>query len=129
MSENVFAIPQPMRYRCQVHRYYSGLSRLYVRCYKDRQELPAFYLLFTDVGYWEGPVNWQGVDFQAAPHDDCIDLLVKTGIIGPAVLQFPDAYAPITEHVTLYVAQTLHTPVRVIAGSATRIPDIPAELK
>lgn len=125
----VFDIANPMQYRCQIHLYHSRLSRLYIRAYKGNAPLPAFYLLFSDVGYWEGPVSWQGVNFRVAHKDVCIDLMLKTGMVGPAILQFPDAYASLTDHVDLYIGQTGQQPVRVVAGSATRLPDIPDALK
>lgn len=125
----VFNLKSPMVYRCQIHHYHSRLSRLYVRAYKGQAQIPAFYLLFSDVGYWEGPVSWQGIAFEIAPKDEAIELMLETGMIGPAIRQFPDAYASLTDHVNLYVTPTMHRPVRIIAGSASRILDIPPELK
>lgn len=127
-ADNIFGIAQPMIYRCHIHRYYSGLSRLYVRAFKGQQQVPAFYLLFSDVGYIEGPVNWQGVDFHIAPQQECLDLMLQTGMIGPAILQFPDAYASITDYARLYVARAAHSPLRIIASSAALLNDLPAEL-
>jgi hypothetical protein len=118
-----------MLYRCHVHRYFSGLSRLYIRVFKGQQTIPAFYLLFSDVGYYEGPISWQGADFDIAPEDDCIALMLKVGMVGEAILQFPDAYASITETAKLYIVTTTHTPVRFIAGGASLLTDIPNELK
>lgn len=125
----VFNVKSPMLYRCQLHHYHSRLSRLYIRAYKGNAPLPAFYLLFTDVGYWEGPVSWQGLAFEIAPKDEAIDLMLKTGMIGPAIHQFPDAYASLTDHVNLYVMPAAACPVRILAGSASRISDVPSELK
>lgn len=125
----VFNVKSPMLYRCQLHHYHSRLSRLYVRVYKGQAQFPAFYLLFADVGYWEGPVSWQGVAFEIAPKEDAIDLMLATGMIGPAIHQFPDAYASLTDHVQLYVMAAAGHPVRILAGSASRIADVPPELK
>ncbi|HEX2618881.1 MAG TPA: hypothetical protein VHL11_02010 [Phototrophicaceae bacterium] len=126
---NIFNLPNPMLYRCHVHRYFNGLSRLYIRVFKGHDSAPTFYLLFSDLGYYEGPITWEGADFGIATHHECITLMLQVGLIGEAILQFPDAYAAITETAKLYVVRTLHTPVRFIAGSATLLPDIPAELK
>lgn len=132
-NANIFNLPNPTLYRCHMHRYFSGLSRLYIRVFKGLMPtadlIPAFYLLFSDVGYYEGPVTWQGADFRIAPHEDCIALMLQTGLIGEAILQFPDAYASITETAHLYTVQTPHTPVRFIAGSATLLTDVPPELR
>jgi hypothetical protein len=129
MQTNIFNLPTPILYRCHVHRYYSGLSRVYLRVFKGNEQVPAFYVLFSDVGYFEGAVTWQGADFGIAPKEDAIELMLKVGMIGEAVLQFPDAYAAITETANLYVVRTTHSPVRMIAGSATLLPDIPDDLK
>lgn len=129
MTENILNLKNPMLYRCHLYRYYAGLSRVYMRAFYGQQQEPAFYLLFSDVGYIEGAVSWQGVDFKIAPEQECIDLMLKTGMIGEAVLQFPDAYASITDTAKLYVTQTMHQPTRIIASSVTMFKDIPAELK
>lgn len=129
MSSNIFNLPTPMLYRCHVHRYFSGLSRLYIRVFKGQQNIPAFYLLFSDVGYYEGPISWQGADFSIASEQEAIDLMLKVGMVGEAILQYPDAYASITENAKLYVITTMYTPVRFIAGGGSLLPDIPDELK
>ncbi|MDX1992714.1 MAG: hypothetical protein SF029_10000 [bacterium] len=126
---NLFNLPNPALYRCHVFRYYSGLSRLYLRVFKMQQEIPSFYLLFSDVGYIEGPVSWQGADFRIAPTEECIALMLKTGLVGEAILQFPDAYASITEYAKLYIVDTPNTPVKIIASSTALLPDLPPELK
>ena len=123
-----FAIPSPQLYRCQVYRYFSGLSRLYLSAFKPYQTVPAFFLLFSDVAYFEGPMGWESADFRLAPHDDCVALMLSAGIIGEAVLQFPDAYAAVTAAANLYTVQTPRASVRIIAGSAALLPEIPASL-
>lgn len=128
MADNLFNLPAPLLYRCHVLYYHTRLSRLYLRAFKGQQQAPAFYLLFSDVGYFEGPMTWQGADFSLASHDDCVALLLRTGMIGEAVLQFPDAYATITETARLYTVRTTHTPVQIIASSATMLMDLPADL-
>lgn len=125
---NLFNIATPELYRCQVYRYFNGLSRLYIALFKPYQNVPALYLLFSDVGYFEGPVNWQGANFDIAPAQDCIDLMLRCGIIGEAVLTFPDAYASITDIARLYYVPTPHSPVRIIASGATLLDEIPADI-
>jgi hypothetical protein len=122
----VFDIKAPQLYRCQVYRYFNGLSRLYLSAFKPQQNIPAFFLLFSDVGYFEGPVSWQSVDFYIAPPDECIELMLKTGMIGQAILQFPDAYASITDSAHLYAVDTPHSRVKIIAGSASLLDSVPA---
>ncbi|MBZ0295942.1 MAG: hypothetical protein K8L99_25505 [Anaerolineae bacterium] len=122
---NIFDLKAPELYRCQVYRYFNGLSRLYVGVFKPYQSVPAFYFLFSDVGYFEGPVNWQGADFDIAPDEECIDLMLRCGMIGEAILTFPNAYASITETARLYRARTQNIPVQIIASSVTMLNEIP----
>ena len=119
LAAPAFDIPSPQLYRCQVYRYFSGLSRLYVSAFKPYQTTPAFF---------EGPMGWESADFRRAPHDECVALLLETGIIGEAVRQFPDAYAAVTEAANLYIVRAPRVCVRVIAGSAALLPEIPASL-
>ncbi len=128
MAENIFNLTTPHQYQCHVHHYHSRLSRLYVRVFQGQAQIPAFYLLFSDVGYVEGPINWQGANVSIAPHQECIDLMLETGMIGPAVLQFPDAYAAITDSVHLYVIETTKNSVRIIGSSVARLATLPATL-
>ena len=125
---NIFQLRSPRLYRCQVYRYFNGLSRLYLGVFKPMQNVPAFYLLFSDVAYFEGPVNWESADFYIAEPQQCVDLLLKTGIIGQAVLQFPDAYASITDSARLYLVDTPQSQIRIIASSANRLEQIPSDL-
>jgi hypothetical protein len=124
----LFGIKTPQIYRCQVYRYFNSLSRLYLGVFRPYQQQPAFYLLFSDAGYFEGPLSWQSVDFHIAPAQECIDLLLRTGMIGEAIFTFPDAYAAITDTARLYRVETPHSPVQIIASSATMLDRIPAEI-
>ncbi len=124
----LFEVKAPQMYRCQAYRYFNGLSRLYIAAFKPQQNIPAFYLLFSDVGYFEGPLSWQSVDFYTAPADDCIALMLRTGMIGEAILTFPDAYASITDAAQLYRVDTPHTPVQIIASSVTLLAEIPSAI-
>jgi hypothetical protein len=124
----LFDIKAPQLYRCQMYRYFNGLSRLYLSVFKPNQNIPSFFLLFSDVGYFEGPVNWQSVDFYIAPSQESITLMLKTGMIGEAILQFPDAYASITDSAHLYVVDTPETRIKIIASSVSMLDSVPANL-
>ncbi len=128
-SVNAFNISNPERYRCQVFHYHRRLSRLYLGVYQGRREAPAFYLLFSDVAYIDAPTSWQGAGFNIAGRDECIALMLKLGLIGEAIHQFPDAYASITEYARLYTVATLSSEVRIIASGAAMLQKIPAELR
>ena len=127
-SHNIFNITQPERYRCQVLHYHNRLSRLYLRVYKDQNQYPAFHLLFADVAYFDCPVTWQGIDFHIAKHDECLQLMLDTGLVGPAILRFPGAYASLTEYTRLYQTGSNQRPIRIIAGSGTMLQQLPADL-
>ena len=126
---NIFNITDADQYRCQVHHYHSRLSRLYLRVYKGQVDVPVFYLLFSDVAYFDCPVNWQGADFRIAAGDDCIVLMLEAGLVGRAILQFPNAYASITDYARLYIAETsAQRDVKIIANSANMVKSLPADI-
>lgn len=128
-AENIFNITSPENYRCQVLHYHNRLSRLYLSVFQGKSEVPAFYLLFSDVGYLDCPMSWQGAQFDIAPDEHCIELLLETGLIGRAVLQFPRAYASITDYAKLYMGQSSgERPIRIIASSANMLRSLPSEL-
>jgi len=128
-AKNIFNVSDADQYRCQVHHYHSRVSRLYLRVFKGQVDTPIFYLLFADVAYFDCPVNWQGADFRIAEPDDCIALMLEVGLIGKAILQFPNAYASITDYARLYVASTnAQREVRIIASSANMVQSIPPEI-
>ena len=129
-SQNIFNITRPARYRCQVHHYHRKLSRLYLSVFQGQREMPAFYLLFSDVAYIDAPMSWQGADFAIADKDECITLMLKLGLVGPAIHQFPDAYAAVTDYARLYTAAVVGgARARIIAGSGALLQSIPAELR
>ena len=128
-SENIFNITHPDRYRCQVHHYHRKLSRLYISVFQGQREEPAFYLLFADVAYIQAPTSWTGAGFDIADRDACLALMLEAGLVGPAIRQFPEAYASITAYARLYQSRGPATLARIIAGSASLLQNIPAELR
>ena len=127
-SENIFNLSKPNAYRCQVFHYHRKLSRLYLSVYQGQKSIPAFYLLFSDVGYIDAPMSWLGANFSITSKDTCIDLMLATGLVGEAIRQFPDAYASITDYAKLYQVTTPHQPVRIIASSGTMMQSIPTDI-
>ena len=128
-SANVFNISKPGHYRCQVYHYHRKLSRLYLGVYQGQRNQPAFYILFSDVAYIDAPMSWQSAEFDIAEKQDCIDLMIQSGLVGPAIRQFPDAYASITEYARLYQVRTPNSLIRIIASSGTIMKRIPAEIQ
>lgn len=127
-ASNIFNITNPELYRCQIYHYHARVSRLYLRVYKGQHDEPVFYILFSDVAYFECPVNWQGADFHIEDHDVCINLMLEAGLVGKAILQFPAAYSSITDYVRLYAVETSGKPIRIIASSASLLQRLPPEL-
>lgn len=126
---NIFNITNPEVYRCQVHHYHSRLSRLYLRVYKGQATTPAFFLLFADVAYFDCPVTWTGADFSIEDRDECLHLMLEAGLVGEAILRFPNAYASITDYARLYtVHSSAQRPVRLIANSANMVRTLPDDL-
>jgi hypothetical protein len=124
-DRNIFQITDPETCRCQVWQYEARLSRLLLRVYRAlEREQAAFDLLFIDVAYWDGPMTWGGADFRVGSHDECIALMLETGLVGQAILQFPGAYASITDMARLFVVETKGRPVRLIASSGTMKPSV-----
>ena len=128
-SRNVFNITRPSHYRCQIFHYHRKLSRLYLSVYQGGRNLPSLYILFSDVAYIEAPMSWEGAEFDIASKVACIELMIRVGLVGPAVQQFPDAYASITAYARLYQVQTANGLIRIIASSGTILKRIPAEIQ
>jgi hypothetical protein len=128
-ATNIFNITHPETYRCQILHYHAKLSRLYVRVTQENRDTPVFYLLFTDVGYLECPTAWQGANFSIGTQDDCIALMLEVGMIGQAILRFPNAYASITEVARLYTVAPPNTTLRFIASSATMLQQLPKDIE
>jgi hypothetical protein len=124
-ASNIFNIKTPQLYRCHVYRYHSTLSRLYVRAFKGEAQDPAFYLLFSDVGYFEGPMNWQGAQFRLAPTNECLALMQRSGMVAGVSV---DMLAALGEIARLYVVDTPHTPVKIVAGQAIKLDKVVLEL-
>ena len=128
-SRNVFNISKPAGYRCQVFHYHRKLSRLYLSVYRGQRNQPAVYILFTDVAYIEAPMSWLGAEFYIASKQSCIELMIDVGLVGPAVRQFPDAYASITDYARLYTVDSPNSAIRIIASSGSLLRSIPPEIQ
>ncbi len=128
-SRNVFNITKPAGYRCQVFHYHRKLSRLYLSVYQGQRNQPAVYILFSDVAYIEAPMSWLGAEFNIASKQACIALMIDVGLVGPAVRQFPDAYASITDYARLYTVDSPNSAIRIIASSGSLLRSIPPEIQ
>lgn len=125
---NIFGIETPQLYSCNVFRYHSGLSRLYIRVFKGKNEAPSFYLFFSDVGYFEGPMNWQSIDFQQATADECLSLMQQTGMVEDFMLDDEETRNALAEAIHLYRVKTPHTIVQIIGGEAVILKELPDDV-
>jgi hypothetical protein len=127
-SEPVFDIQTPDLYRCNVMRYHSSLSKLYIRVFKGMSEAPSFYIFFSDVGYFEGPMNWKGVRLQRASAGQCLSLMKKVGLVEDFMLDDPETRLALAEAAHLYTFHTPLTTIHIIAGEAVKLDNVPEEI-
>lgn len=127
-ANRVFDIKTPGMYRCNVFKYNSGLSKLYIRVFKSVNSAPSFYIFFCDVGYFEGPMNWTSADFQVRPADECLDLMQAVGLVEDFRLDDEEIKKALAEAAHLYTVKTTHTTIRIIAGDAVMMTEIPDEI-
>lgn len=78
---NIFGIQRPEMMACMVTEYKWNRQVLTVKLKRD-QSPEVFYLRFTRVEFFAGPMMWQGADFHIGNDADCLELLQLTGRIG-----------------------------------------------
>jgi hypothetical protein len=81
----------------------------------------TFYLLFTEVQYFEGPMSWKGVGFQLGTSDECLTLLQKR----PAISKLPETdLQSMINTIKLFKFESQDL-VRILAGAVRASKDIP----
>jgi hypothetical protein len=78
-SKNIFNLVDPQRYECNIWSFRVNHRVLLIRADKDKFNNQTCYLSFTEVLYFEGPLNWIGADFCIGKADECIKLLGRRG--------------------------------------------------
>lgn len=75
-------IQNPDQYYSAIHLYYVGHSMLLVQADKGKEFGPdrLLYLTFVNVVFFEGPLQWQGVDFYPGTADECAEILDRIGM-------------------------------------------------
>ena len=84
-----------------------------------------FYFFFTDVGYYEGPLNWKGASLRQANAQASLNLLVKLGMVHNFLLDDPDTRSALADSAKLYLFRTKLTTIRLIAGQAMKLDTLP----
>ncbi len=123
----IFEIKTPEVYRCNILRYDTRLSKIYVRAFNGMSDDPSFYLLFTDVGYFEGPLNWQGAAIYKASSELCLKLMVDVGMVADFMMDDPDTLAALKETANLYLFKTKFRPIQLVAGNVVMRNNVPPE--
>ncbi len=117
---NIIDVDEPLSYNCRVWGYVPGHSQLLIRLYKEDLLDASLYLGFETVIYFEGPMNWVGVDFQLGQPDECKILLKKIGINVPDIA--------IEEFLRLHRLFIINRPegqIRIFAGNVHLVKEIP----
>lgn len=75
MSKNTFNLTNPDDYNCAILGYRHNHSMMLVRVSNDEIDSNAFFIVFSEVIYYEGPFQWNGCNFYLASEDECRELL------------------------------------------------------
>jgi len=120
----------PESYDCVVWSYLVSHSLLLVRALKDdsgtNDEMLAsdlFYLLFSNVRYFEGGFAWQGINFDLGTSEECLQLMRLTN--GSKALDIPDE--AILKYYHLIKFSTPQGQIRVLASDIRKIAHVPKD--
>ncbi len=102
-------IDVPQSCSCRVWRYMYSHSMLSINAFQLNPE-KTYYLLFTSVEFYEGPLFWEGADYQIGSSGHCLDILHRTERFD----DIPDAH--LSKSFKLFVFPGA-SPVRIIAAN------------
>jgi hypothetical protein len=116
---NIFNLEDPRYYHCYVERYQSNLHVLRIRAQRFANEFFPSHndleLVFTSVLYFNGLLDWDGINVCLAEQEDCLRLFYETGIFKPDI--DPEEVEENMEEYGLFVINTgPNTQVRFIAS-------------
>jgi hypothetical protein len=78
--ENILGLSYPEKYSCEVRTYHADYKQMSIRIFENPDILSEnkyFYLDLTLVYYFEGPVNWNGANFQLLNAEDNYRVMKK----------------------------------------------------
>lgn len=87
MMDIALLLPNAEKYWCQIYHYNLGHSELSIHLVYETEN---YYLHFSGVRYFCGPMIWQGANFQLASAEQCLELVRR---IRKSV-QIPDEMIP-----------------------------------
>lgn len=79
-SSNIFDLNNPENYSCIVWHYVASLSNLRIHIYPTNQFLntsATYYLLFSGVIYFSGPMKWDNANFYKGSFEECFTIFQK----------------------------------------------------
>jgi hypothetical protein len=115
-AKNIFEIEDPEAYSCFIERYLAGLHRLWIRAYKGHLEGENTLTLYLGgVGYFEGPMGWQGANFTIGEPNELLDLMQKVEAIDDAAANQIDVSST---GLHLFKVKLPRSEIRIIATSA-----------
>jgi hypothetical protein len=120
-GENVFALEEAENYNCIVWRYQIAHSTLLLRLdlpNKFRDKATTYYLAFSGVYYFEGPIRWQSAAFQLGNKDELGEIVDR--VEKAASMSADEREAFITEYSHLYKVVTPDFEVKIIANRKAR---------
>lgn len=117
---NIVDVDEPHSYNCVVWGYLPGHSQLLIRLYKEDFLNESLYLGFDTVIYFEGPMNWVGVDFQLGQPDECKRLLKKIGLNVAK-----EALEEFLRLRRLFIINRPEGQIRIFAGNVHLVKEIP----
>ena len=79
-QENLLNLERPEFYYCQVWGYIRGHSRMFVRIHPSGDFYNEQYVLFAEIYYFEGPLDWWGAHFALGSTEECRIILDKIGL-------------------------------------------------
>jgi hypothetical protein len=117
-------VSDPSIYYCQIWSYLISHSLMLARAYQgDFLTGDVFYLLFEGVSYFEGPMSWQGTEFQIASTDECLAIMEK--FRRAEIDDVPNR--ELLDYLHLFRCKTPQGEVQVLAYNLHKVKNIPGD--
>jgi hypothetical protein len=110
---NLLGLEAPHKYQCKVWGYVIGHSQMLLEVHPASEYDNRFYLLFSDVLYFEGPMRWDNVNLRLGTNEEREAIYVR--LYGP---KLDDIRLALEQTHHLYVFDGTGLPVRIIASGS-----------
>lgn len=64
---------------CKVTQYFMSHSSMQIEVFNPHDKT-VFYINFLSVRYFDGPMGWQGADFNVQEQKECLEILERIGV-------------------------------------------------